>query len=151
MFKVEARTVIDAPVDVVWETLVDYTQYDKWSTMLIPLDTTPPQLGNTVHLKLSLESGMSYDFKPVIIKLDQNEHYAWLQKTGFRGMFDGEHHFVLTDLGDNQTELHNYEIYSGVLSPIFKRLPMMQGADEGFEAINQQIKQWSESKFAQSS
>jgi len=146
MFKVEAHTIIDAPVDIVWETLVNYAQYEKWSTMLFPLDITPPQLGATIHLQLSIPDSITYDFKPEIIKLDKDKHYAWIQKTGFSGVFDGEHHFVLTALNDNQTELYNYEIYSGILSPIFKRLPMMKGADAGFEAINQEIKQWSESK-----
>jgi len=60
-------------------------------------------------------------------------------------VFDGEHHFMLTELENGETLLYNYEHYSGSLSPIFKRLPMMKDAPEGFVAMNDEIKRRAES------
>ena len=140
MFTISARTVIHAPVDVVWQVMMDFSAYEQWSTMLLPEQDTPPQLGTTIKLRLALSGGPAYSFEPVVIALDENYHFAWRQKTGITGVFDGEHHFELKMVENGQTELHNYEHYSGLLSPIFKRLPMMQSAPAGFEAMNAEIK-----------
>ena len=140
MFTISARTVIHAPVDVVWQVMMDFSAYEQWSTMLLPEQDTPPQLGTTIKLRLALSDGAAYSFEPVVIALDENYHFAWRQKTGITGVFDGEHHFELKMVENGQTELHNYEHYSGLLSPIFKRLPMMQSAPAGFEAMNAEIK-----------
>lgn len=139
-FTISARTVIDAPASVVWSVLMDFAVYEQWSTMLLPQQSSPPQVGQTIQLRLSLPDGPAYTFEPEVIVLDENRHFAWRQKTGFIGAFDGEHHFELETVGNSQTVLHNYEHYSGLLSPIFKRLPMMQGAPAGFEAMNKEIK-----------
>jgi hypothetical protein len=140
MFTISARTVIHAPVTIVWQVLTHFSAYHQWSTMLIPEQNTPPQLGATIKLRLSLSDSFAYSFEPLVIALDENRHFAWRQKTIIAGVFDGEHHFELRALENGHTELHNFEHYSGVLSPIFKRLPMMQSAPAGFEAMNNEIK-----------
>lgn len=140
MFTISAQTVIRAPVEVVWGVLMNFAAYELWSTMLVPEQETPPQLGATIQLRLALPDGPAYSFEPVVIVLEENRHFAWRQKTIITGLFDGEHHFELKALENGQTTLHNYEHYSGLLSPIFKRLPMMQQAPAGFEAMNDEIK-----------
>lgn len=140
MFTISARTLIEAPVSVVWTVLTDFAAYKQWSTMLLPKQPSSPQEGEKITLSLSLPGGPAYTFEPKVITLEENRHFAWRQKTGFPGVFDGEHHFELAVIGNHQTELHNYEHYSGILSPIFKRLPMMQDAPAGFEAMNNEIK-----------
>lgn len=151
MFLVEARTRIAAPPAVVWGVLMDMGQYKEWSTLLHAEQTTPPQLGATIRLRLSMPNGPTYSFAPDVITLETNHHFAWRQKTVLRGIFDGEHHFVLTAVGTTHTDLHNYERYSGLISPIIRRLPMMQGATSGFEVMNNEIKQRSENLVAKAS
>lgn len=73
--------------------------------------------------------------------------FTWRAITLLRGVFDGEHSFVLEPLPNDQTQLINREVYSGLLAPIFKRLPMMQGAEEGFIAMNHEIKAHSEQAY----
>jgi hypothetical protein len=145
MFVVEARTTIHAPIATVWAVLMDLEAYSEWSTMLIVEQPTPLRLHGTVRLRLSLPNGPAYSFVPEIVRLEENKHFAWRQKTGIRGIFDGEHHFILTPVSTERTELHNYERYSGLLSPIIKRLPMMQSAPSGFKRMNDEIKHRSES------
>lgn len=140
MFTIAARSVIHAPVAKVWQVLTDFSAYKEWSTMLLPEQDAAPKLGATIKLRLSMSNSFSYSFEPMVIALDENRHFAWRQKTVIAGVFDGEHHFELKTLSNAQTELHNFEHYSGVLSPIFKRLPMMQSAPAGFEAMNNEIK-----------
>jgi len=102
------------------------------------------ELGTRLALRLSLPNGPSYDFSPEVVVLEEERHFAWLGVTGFKGIFDGEHHFELNRLTQEKTRLVNYERYSGLLSPIFKRLPMMRDAPEGFKAMNEEIRRRSE-------
>lgn len=148
MFMVEARTQIAAPPTVVWDVLMDMKRYAEWSTLLHAEQTAPPHRGRIIRLRLSMPGGPSYSFAPEVITLEANQHFAWRQKTALPGIFDGEHHFVLTPVGTAGTNLHNYEYYSGLLSPIMRRLPMMQGATGGFEAMNDEIRRRSESLYA---
>ncbi|MBW4438859.1 MAG: SRPBCC domain-containing protein [Pleurocapsa minor GSE-CHR-MK-17-07R] len=144
MFLVEARTQISAPPAVVWGVLMDMGRYKEWSTLLHAEQTTPPQPGQTIRLRLSMPNGPTYSFQPLVITLERDRHFAWSQQTGMKGIFDGEHHFVLSPVDSNGTLLHNYERYSGLLSPIIQRLPMMRSAASGFSTMNDEIKRRSE-------
>jgi len=143
MFKISATTIIYAPIATVWQTMTDVAAYAEWNSQLSYLGGTLAQ-GQKIHLKLEPQGQSGYEFQPEVIVLESEKEFAWVARTGFRGIFDGEHHFVLEDLGNGQTRLHNYEIYSGLLSPIMKRLPMMKGADEGFALMNREIKERAE-------
>lgn len=102
-------------------------------------------LGETIHLKLEPLGGSGYEFKPKVTQLVENKAFTWLALTGMKGIFDGEHHFELTDAGNGRTQLKNYERYSGLLSPLMKRLPMMKNAQAGFDLMNEEIKKRAES------
>lgn len=125
---------------------MDFAAYEAWSTMLLPQQDTPPIFNETIALRLVLlEVGLDYTFEPLVIALEPMQHFAWRQTTGVRGIFDGEHHFVLYATDDGHTRLHNYERYSGLFAPVLQRLPMMQAAPAGFVAMNDEIKARAES------
>jgi hypothetical protein len=50
----------------------------------------------------------------------------------------------LKDLGNGKTLLTNREEYRGVLSQIFRQLPMMKTAPEGFKKMNLELKNYIE-------
>jgi hypothetical protein len=145
-FEVRAETTINTPAEIVWQTLTDVDNYHVWSSML-HYQRGKVALGETLNLRLSLPE-TDYSFAPEVVALEPERVFAWRATTGFRGVFDGEHSFVLEPLANQQTRLINREIYSGLLAPIFKRLPMMQGAQAGFVAMNEEIKRHSERVFA---
>jgi len=107
--------------------------------------------GEKIKLRLDPNGGRGYEFEPRVIAYVEPKHFAWVARTGFPGVFDGEHHFKLEKTDDCGTVLHNYEIYSGLMSPIMKQLPMMKGAREGFELMNREIKRETERRRAASS
>lgn len=139
MFEIQAETEIDAPTAVVWAVLTDLSAYRVWSTMLHYRGGTLSD-GGTVQLRLELPNGLSYDFAPQVIALQPERRFAWRAITGVRGIFDGEHSFELAPLAGGRTQLFNREVYSGLLSPLFQRLPMMRDAPAGFMAMNQEIR-----------
>jgi len=155
-FEIRATTTISASVSAVWQTLTEVENYHAWSSMLHYelQDQNELQgqsggstiaLGDTLSLRLTLPQGADYSFSPKVVAFEAEHIFTWRATTLFQGIFDGEHSFVLEPLPDNQTYLVNREVYSGLLAPLFKHLPMMQGAQEGFAAMNHEIKTHSES------
>lgn len=142
-FEVRATTEIDAPIDVVWGVLTDLPRYAEWSTLLL-YEGGELAVGAHLRLRLALPDGAGYAFAPEVLVLDAPTHFAWVGRTGIKGVFDGEHHFRLRALEGSRTVLENVERYSGILSPIMKRMPQMQSADAGFEAMNQDLRRRAE-------
>jgi hypothetical protein len=136
MFEVRAETEVDAPAAVVWAVLTDLGAYSAWSTMLHYRGGALAE-GGAVQLRLALPNGPSYNFAPRVIALEPERRFTWRATTGVRGIFDGEHSFELAPLAGGRTRLCNREVYSGLLAPLFQRLPMMRDAPAGFQAMNQ--------------
>ncbi len=143
MFTYSATIEISADSDKVWETIVEMDHYPQWNSQIRFLGGKLA-LGGQIHLRLDPLGAKGYDFKATITRYEPGKHLTWLGTTGIKGVFDGEHHFKLERISASKTRLSNYEHFSGILAPIFRRLPMMKKAEEGFELMNQEIKQRSE-------
>jgi hypothetical protein len=137
-FTVVASVHIRAPIEIVWQTLTDLAAWSAWCTWL-RYDGGALRVGERLQLRLEPPEGGGYAFAPEVLILDAPLHLAWVGRTGLPGVFDGEHHFKLRAV-EGGTWLENSERYSGLLSPLFERLPQMRGAQAGFEALNAEIK-----------
>lgn len=137
-FEVRAVSHIDAPIHVVWSVLLDFESYNQWSTLL-KYEGGEPIVGQRLRLRLELPEDAGYAFSPEVIALEPPVHFAWVGRTGVAGVFDGEHHFRLHE-ERGMTVLENVEHYTGILSPIMKRMPQMKSASEGFARMNAEIR-----------
>ena len=144
-FEIRSDVEINAPPDKVWKAVVDFPHYNTWNTQLSFLggEVKP---GGTLHLRLAAKGADPYEFKPVVSHWVENKTFAWLAVTGMPRVFDGEHFFELEDLGNGKTRVINREEYRGVLSQLMKRLPMMEGAPQGFALMNDELKRYCEKK-----
>lgn len=142
-FEIRDDIEINAPIDKVWSTVIDFQNYKKWNSQLSYLGGTIEPNGK-LHLKLSVEGTEPYEFKPNISFWEEKKRFAWLAKTGLPRIFDGEHFFELKDLVNGRTLLTNREEYRGVLSQIFRQLPMMETAPNGFKKMNLELKTYIE-------
>jgi hypothetical protein len=144
-FTIDSQIVIQAEPDRIFAVIMDMPAYREWSTLLL-YHGGEPQVGQRLQLELRTADGSGFRFSPTVILREEGRRFAWRGTTGIRGIFDGEHHFELEPLGGGQTRLVNREHYSGLLSPIFQRLPMMRNAQSGFDQMNQEIKRRAESR-----
>jgi hypothetical protein len=142
-FEIRDDIQIDAPLDKVWLAIIDFKNYHKWNSQLAYLGGTVEPNGK-LHLKLSVQGTEPYEFKPDISFWEEKKRFAWLAKTGLPRIFDGEHFFELKDLGNGRTLLTNREEYRGILSQIFRQLPMMKTAPDGFKKMNLELKNYIE-------
>ena len=137
-FSFRAESSIDAPPETVWSVLTNTQAWHEWNGFL-SLEGGTLSMDGTPALRLTMEGAPSYVFKPKMLAFEPGRHLAWVGRTGPKGVFDGEHHFRLTPEG-NGAHLVNEETFSGLLSPVMRRLPMLAGAQAGFEQMNAQIK-----------
>jgi hypothetical protein len=142
-FEIRDDIEINASTDKVWATIVDFENYKHWNSQLTYIDGKVEPNGK-LHLKLAAEGAKPYEFKPDISYWQEKKQFAWIAKTGLPRIFDGEHFFELKDLGNGKTLLTNREEYRGLLSQIFRQLPMMKNAPEGFKKMNLELKKYIE-------
>lgn len=144
-FELREEVIIDAPPERVWAVIVDFPSYAQWNTQLAWLGGTAAP-GEVLQLRLSAEGAQPYTFAPVVSHWEPNVRFAWLARTGLPRVFDGEHFFELFPVEGGKTRLVNRETYSGVLSRVMERLPMMARAPEGFVKMNAEYKARAESR-----
>ena len=124
---------INANSAAVWKVLTDFDSYPDWNPFITSL-TGDVAVGNKLAIQLP-----SMNFKPKVLTYTQNTELKWLGHVLFKGLFDGEHRFLLTDNGDGTTTLDHSEQFSGVLVKAFAK--SLDGETKaGFNAMNEALK-----------
>ena len=124
---------IHADKDSIWQILTDFDRYPEWNPFINEL-SGEVKVGNQIMVKLQ---GMT--FKPLVLAFTKNKEFRWLGHLLFKGLFDGEHKFYLTDMGDGTTLFEQSESFKGILVRLFaKRLD--KDTKSGFEQMNMALK-----------
>ena len=137
MRKIETEILVEAGRQTVWQVLTDFENHPRWNPFIRSIQGDRMVGGKlTVHIKPPGGKGMT--FKPEILKFEPEREFRWKGKFGVKGIFDGEHYFILEETGGNQTKFIHGEIFSGIL------VGMMGGAldntRDGFVLMNEAIK-----------
>lgn len=135
--EIYTEILIKAPAPVVWNVLTDFENYPNWNPFIKSLKG---DLAVGKRIRVSIE-GMT--FKPQILVCEKNRELRWLGNLLFRGLFDGEHRFLLIDHGDGTTTFQHSEQFEGILVGIFAR--QLAQTKTGFELMNQKLKEQAES------
>jgi hypothetical protein len=141
----EIRTTIDidAPINIVWAVLTDFSQYSQWNPFIRSIHG-PAKQGEQLEILIQPPGGTGMTFRPVILALRPEAELRWLGRLILPGIFDGEHQFQLEPIGAGQTRLIHREVFSGLLVPLLWRNLDTQ-TRQGFEAMNHALKQRVES------
>jgi hypothetical protein len=132
-------TFIDivAPRERIWAILTDFAAFPDWNPF-IRSATGEVRKGARLEVVLGAPGSKPITFKPVVIEAEASRSFAWLGRLGVRGLFDGEHHFELEELGDGVTRFRHYETFGGVLVPLTGKT--LATAETGFVAMNDALK-----------
>lgn len=129
---------IAAPAADVWEELTDGKAYPDWNPFVKRL-SGDMAVGN--HLSITIQSGGNapMDFTPKVLVADAGSELRWVGRLGFKGVFDGEHYFILEETDRGTTVLHHGETFKGILAYPLLAL-IREDTVNGFEAMNQALK-----------
>lgn len=129
---------IQASPHAVWDVLTDFPAYRDWNPFMNRIEGAP-EVGTKLVVHMSPPGGRGVTFKPTVLAATPGRELRWLGKLGVRGLFDGEHSFVLTANADGTTHLSHGERFTGVLVALFKST--INNSHAGFEAFNSALKQ----------
>ena len=142
MHRIETQIDINASAERVWSVLMDFPGYGRWNPFIRSIEGTP-KVGESLNVYIQPQGSNGLHFHPTVLAVEAGHEFRWKGKLVIRGMFDGEHHFILERKSGTQVVLRQGETFSGVLVPILRR--SLDGATkQGFVAMNEALKREAE-------
>lgn len=137
IMKIETEILINAGAETVWKVLTDFDNHPTWNPFILSI-SGEKAVGKNLTVSMRPPGGKGMTFKPVILKFEPNREFRWKGKLLVKGLFDGEHFFILEPVGESQTRLVHGEIFSGILVGMVKG-PLDKTRD-GFILMNNALK-----------
>ncbi len=126
---------IDAPKEAVYAVLADLESYPEWNPYHQKIEGQFEE-GSDLTIYVLRPDGKEREVPPHMMRIVENEEITW--GGGIRGIFYGEHSFVLVDAGKGKTLLKHNEDFSGIAIS-FADLPPDVIA-EGYQQMNIALK-----------
>ena len=136
--EIEIEIEIEAPASEVWSSLVDFEKHPEWNPFITKI-SGPLKVGEKIKVSVQPSPGKGMTFHPKLLKCQENVELRWLGRFICSGIFDGEHYFQITPVGENLTRFKQGEKFSGLLVPLAKK-ELENGTKNGFNLMNQALK-----------
>ena len=152
----KASVEIDAPLEVVWQVMLDTAAYGEWNPFVVRAETPqPPAVGNPIVLHVTWANGKGARSPEVITGIDEPRTdsdgtstacltYEYAGLPSKLGLVRGTRHQRLTQLQDGPTLYDTVEEFSG---PLVKLAGPGRVA-EGFRRHAEALKRRAESRTA---
>jgi hypothetical protein len=101
-------------------------------------------MGGKLRVSIQPPGGKGMSFSPRILRLSPNREFRWKGKLGIKGIFDGEHYFILEENGPDETTFTHGEKFSGILLPLIGSA--LKDTAKGFTLMNESLKKECESE-----
>ena len=135
---------IEAPASAVWSELADGKAYPDWNPFVKRL-SGDLKAGNRLNVTIQSEGNAPMDFTPEVLVADVGKELRWVGRLGVKGIFDGEHYFILEETDRGTTILHHGENFRGILGyPVLALIG--KDTHNGFLAMNDALKSRVENK-----
>lgn len=141
---ISTAITIAAPPERVWQVLTDTGKYPQWNPVMVKM-TGRLQAGQTLAFENHSQDGKIMTFRPTVLRAEAGRELRWLGRLWVRGLFDGEHFFILTPTSDGKTLLQHGETFQGALVP-FVRGWLTGTIQADFQRINTALKARAEAR-----
>src|SRR5438046_10189331 len=134
MLELRTETEIDAPVDRVWQVLMDFDSYPRWNPFIRSIRGTP-EVGSRLEVEIGAPGTRPMRFRPTVRVAVRNREFRWLGCLVIPGLFDGEHIFELTPLGSQSKRFVQRVRFRGLVMQLLAR-GMVKIVRRGCEELN---------------
>lgn len=128
---------IDAAPATVWRILTDLPGHREWNPHFRRIAGELREGGRLEVTFLDSDGTDGMTFRPRVLVVEAERELRWKGKLGVRGIFDGEHRFVIEPNGNGGVTFTNAERFSGVLVPFLGKV-LAETADN-FAAFNEAL------------
>lgn len=132
---------IDAPKADVYAILADLDAYPQWNPYHRRVSGAFEE-GAKLNVEITRPDGKHVRIPPHIIRIEENQEISW--GGGIKGVFFGEHRFLLRTTQDGQTVLEHNEDFSGIAIG-FADLPA-DVITKGYQQMNLALKHRAEAR-----
>ncbi|HYG27195.1 MAG TPA: SRPBCC domain-containing protein [Caulobacteraceae bacterium] len=112
--KLEHRIGVQAPADLIWESLIDVPGWPRWNP-LYPKADGVVRIGNVLDLTLQLPGRPAQQIKPVILDWVPNELIHWKLKL-MGGLVKTTRYIEIEALSETGCIFSNGEMFDGWLA-----------------------------------
>lgn len=137
MKAIETEIIIGASPERIWNILTDFENHPAWNPFIRSI-TGEKAAGRIITVAIKPPDGSGMTFRPVILQYDPCREFRWKGKLGVKGIFDGEHYFILEPKGKNNTRFIHGEKFSGIL--VWMMGNTLEKTREGFIQMNESLK-----------
>lgn len=124
---------IDAPIDVVWDCLLDFEQYPEWNPFTVAV-IGKKDIGAILDLQVNLTGKRIQISQETLQELAKPTQIAWGMHMLHPVLLKARRDQFLTVIDDNQCRYHTYDALSGLLSPLVNLL-YGKAMQEGFDKV----------------
>lgn len=138
MREIRNELEIAAPARRVWSVLTGFARYGEWNPFIVRA-AGELRVGAVLEVTFAPPGGRAMRFRPVLARIEPERELTWRARLLVDGLFDGEHAFRLTPLGDARVHLEQRAIFVGAAVPL---LPWKTGPGmrDGFAAMVRALK-----------
>ncbi len=141
MKSIHTEIIIHTSAEKVWNILTDFEKFPEWNPFILSLEGKP-NVGE--RLKATLKNGKGTSvFLPKVLVVDPNKTFEWLGSLPVPGLFNGQHHFRIESIGENQVRFVQGEQFSGLLAGMLMKM-IGEETIKGFASMNQALKERAE-------
>lgn len=140
--ELKTEILINASPTKVWTILTDFKHYPVWNPFIKSVEGEIA-IDRKIKVILCPPQGNKMTFNPRVLAYEATKEFRWIGNLGFKGLFDGEHKFLLIDNGDGTTTFKQEETFKGILVPLFKKM-LDKDTRKGFELMNEKLKERAE-------
>lgn len=116
MRQIDTEVEIEKPIDIVWQTLVDFDGYKNWNPF-IPFAQGEAIPGRMIQIQIQPPGKGILDYRVKVLECIPMDRIVWLGHLYFPYLVDGKHVFELKAEGARRTKVVNKESFRGVLVP----------------------------------
>lgn len=138
MKSIRTEITIDAAPSTVWNTLMDFADYENWNPFIHV--TGCAEVGSRLANTIFLEGRKPQVFQPEVLAVVPEQEFRWEGHLFVRGLFDGEHYFQLEALPGGKCRLIHGENFRGLLAGMILGM-IGEQTRQGFEKMNQALKE----------
>jgi hypothetical protein len=138
MKQLETEITINAAPSAVWKVLMDFKAYGEWNPFVVSIKGKA-DVAAYLKTSIKMEGKKPMDFEPEVLVVRTNQEFRWKGKMFVKGLFDGEHYFILEEKEDGRTELIHGELFTGILAGLILKM-IKEDTLKGFESMNEALK-----------
>src|SRR5918995_3886086 len=138
MRELSTQIEFDGTPEEVWKVFADLPAHAGWNPFITKIEGEL-RPGARLDVRLEPEGERGITMHPTVLAVEPGRELRWLGHLIVPRMFDGEHRFLIEELGPGRVRFTQSEHFGGILLPLFWKKLRDGGTAKGFRAMNEAL------------